>query len=647
MAFHPDITRKDDVTVALDTANAAVRIASKQLTGNAGTVEIPNADGTSTIMGVGAGDTTVAKFVGDTTAPGKPTGMSVSSRNAAVFVGWDGSMEGGVPFDWGHLQLLATDDKGNNYDFGVLYGAGSQQLADLTPGAKLTVWAIGYDDAHDAQGNSTPNASTPSDKLTVTVESAVDPNDVEKAQSDAQTALNQAGQAVDTATAAKQTAQGAQTTADGKNKIFSAASEPAHTGLVPGDLWFQLDSSKHVTGIQVWNGSAFVDYVLMANQILVAGSVGTVQLANGAVTANQITASEALLKKLLVRNISADEIDVGGLAAAIVTSGLFQTASSGARVKMDSSGITGYNSTGATTFKIDAATGDVSMIGKFYSGDKSVSRVIIDSDYNNIGIPKDANINVDGYIAFESHSSEVSPFIGGIHGTTAENYTGSIMTSGMKDAKNPQGANVQLQSFGDGAGAQGALVSAMDGDNLDENVSRVDVRSDKDGQSAALRAYGGTGDDKHAGVEARADSDGHYSVAIVATDIFQIDPVTGRISKLVDGDGAWVVCYTGNFYYRPQAGSGLQALSVCKRFGVVELMGRIAVGGTVQANSDMGEMIPVSYRPTAVTMIQCDQSQWGTAHGPSWFVRPDGHIIWGPHQDNATDATFHGIWVGA
>jgi hypothetical protein len=106
-----------------------------------------------------------------------------------------------------------------------------------------------------------------------------------------------------------------------------------------------------------------------------------------------------------------------------------------------------------------------------------------------------------------------------------------------------------------------------------------------------------------------------------------------------------VVCDTGNSYYKPQASGSLQALSVCKRAGIVELMGRISVGGTVQKNSDMGAMIPVSYRPTAVTMIQCDQSQWETLPGSPWYVRPDGHIIWGPYKPNATDATFHGIWT--
>lgn len=75
-------------------------------------------------------------------------------------------------------------------------------------------------------------------------------------------------------------------------------------------------------------------------------------------------------------------------------------------------------------------------------------------------------------------------------------------------------------------------------------------------------------------------------------------------------------------------------------------MGRITVGGTVQMNSDMGEMIPKAYRPTVVTMIQSDQTSYGHT-GPAFYVRPDGHIVWGPQQDNATDAIFHGMWVGA
>jgi len=160
----------------------------------------------------------------------------------------------------------------------------------------------------------------------------------------------------------------AKTTADGKNKIFSANSEPAHTGLVPGDLWFQLDSNKNVTGIQVWNGSVFVDYLVVANEILVAGSVGTVQIANGAVTADQIGANAVTAIKIAAQTITGDKLNVGSVASAIITSGLFKTADSGARVTIDSTGIKAYDVSGNATFQVDATTGNVTSNGGTFTG---------------------------------------------------------------------------------------------------------------------------------------------------------------------------------------------------------------------------------------------------------------------------------------
>ena len=646
MAFHPDITRKDDVTLAMDTANAAVRIASRQLTGNAGTVEIPNADGTSTIMGVGAGDTTVAKFVGDTTAPGKPLGITAESHNGAVWVSWDGTLDGGIPADFDHVRFTAVDGS-KTVDMGQLTVAGKVTAAELTAGDTVTITAIAYDDAHAADGSSTPNASVQSDPVTVVVQSAVDASAIQKAQNNAQSALDKAGQAADTATTAKTTAdgantaasnaqatatsadkaaqsaqtiannakatsaeakqaaidaqtaatnantaadtakkaaanansaatsattkaddassaatqaqstataaaqaatsaqtaanlaianaenyvknpqfhgsnldsvgrtqmdasdsnagtlpaaastygkntggydciadavriraiaghtyrieidskpasdmpstetepfglmywrmsadnpgitadqftminttattvtdwthskmeftyagteswsvfrpayrakpaqkwlvtnftctditdakaaqdaaataqtaadnaaiaaanaasiantakaaaQGAQTTADGKNKIFSAATQPSSRGLVPGDLWFQLNSSNHVTGIQTWNGSKFVDYLVVANEILVAGSVGTTQIKNGAITTDLLTSNAVTAIKIAAQTITGDKLNVGSVASAIMTSNLFKTSGTSNYTIVNDSGITVY-----------------------------------------------------------------------------------------------------------------------------------------------------------------------------------------------------------------------------------------------------------------------------------------------------------------
>ena len=132
--------------------------------------------------------------------------------------------------------------------------------------------------------------------------------------------------------------------------------------------------------------------------------------------------------------------------------------------------------------------------------------------------------------------------------------------------------------------------------------------------------------------------------------------VVGGVDYVFDGTGLWVqqtqlgwtVCNTGTSgFYTPTASATVQALSVRKQHGIVELMGRVHANGAVAQNSDMGAMIPAAYCPTTTTMIQSDLTGLGYM-GPPFLVKPDGHIIWGPAMSNATtDAIFHGMWVCA
>lgn len=83
----------------------------------------------------------------------------------------------------------------------------------------------------------------------------------------------------------------AQTTADGKNKIFARGDVPSATAV--GDLWYQLDSESHVIGVKVATApgsDSWTQYTLMADQIIVPGSVGAVQIADGAIVAEKIAA---------------------------------------------------------------------------------------------------------------------------------------------------------------------------------------------------------------------------------------------------------------------------------------------------------------------------------------------------------------------
>lgn len=193
------------------------------------------------------------------------------------------------------------------------------------------------------------------------------------------------------ATDAATAATAAQTTADGKNAVFTQTSEPNHAGLVQGDLWRVLtvmaDGSRRVTGQQVWNGTAFVADQMVADSILVPGSAGTVSIADGAITtpkllagkidANTVLASdsvtaakisattEMLTKILSARKIIADDIDVGSLAAAIVTSKLFRTSptvgnsTNGQGLIVDSDGLRAYDSAGNETVNLNGPDANI------------------------------------------------------------------------------------------------------------------------------------------------------------------------------------------------------------------------------------------------------------------------------------------------
>jgi hypothetical protein len=76
-----------------------------------------------------------------------------------------------------------------------------------------------------------------------------------------------------------------------------------------GRVWLVLNDTGNVVGMKISNGSAWSSYTLMADQVLVPSSVGTVSLANGAVTAPKITATSDLWTKVLA---VAGDATIGG-----------------------------------------------------------------------------------------------------------------------------------------------------------------------------------------------------------------------------------------------------------------------------------------------------------------------------------------------
>ena len=156
-----------------------------RLTYLSGTIAVDNGDGTETWIGGGdtgaamPGSNGIIPWVGDTTPPGRPTGVTAVCRTECVFVQWDGTLEGGVPADFDHVELYAKPDStGESLDLGQLRGRGELATGVLPVGDVVEVWAIAYDNAHDVNGVSKPNASDESEHATVIIAPIVSQQDL-------------------------------------------------------------------------------------------------------------------------------------------------------------------------------------------------------------------------------------------------------------------------------------------------------------------------------------------------------------------------------------------------------------------------------------------------------------------------------------
>lgn len=178
MAIHRDLD-PDWRGAAARVAMAALSEARGNQTAPNGTVSVRNADGTRTVIGAGAGtDGTgapvgVRQFVGDTTPPGRPTGLSWLSVDGTITGAWDGTLEGGVPADLSYVELRAGETV-----VGRLSRAGSCS-ARAKVGSELSCLAV----AVDVSGN----ASEESEVTAVTVRDLV-----AEASGDASKALEEA-----------------------------------------------------------------------------------------------------------------------------------------------------------------------------------------------------------------------------------------------------------------------------------------------------------------------------------------------------------------------------------------------------------------------------------------------------------------------
>jgi hypothetical protein len=148
------------------------------------------------------------------------------------------------------------------------------------------------------------------------------------------------------ADAALLTAQNAVTTANGKNKVTFSTVSPSGTGTAVGDIWFQRNGATGViTGSWEWDGSSWT-----------AKSFG-----------------DQVLNSLTAGKITAGTIDLGiGISV--------RTASGGARVNLDASGLRLYDSSGSPKVVLDSTTGNAIFTGEIQSASGNIGGLTLSAN---------------------------------------------------------------------------------------------------------------------------------------------------------------------------------------------------------------------------------------------------------------------------
>lgn len=167
--------------------NEAIDKAESATTKSSGSIGVQHSDGSYSIFGAIAGtdDTNTGRssvHIGDTIAPGFPTGISVSSVSGVLVVDWDGTLDGGVPDDFHHMTVYMAYG-GNTYTLGEAVCAMGLTSGSISSGTSVEVWATAEDDNCNEDGSPNHNVSGDSEHFTVVITDTA--AEVEKAVDDA------------------------------------------------------------------------------------------------------------------------------------------------------------------------------------------------------------------------------------------------------------------------------------------------------------------------------------------------------------------------------------------------------------------------------------------------------------------------------
>lgn len=435
----------------------------------------------------------VATVESDTTPCSVPSKPVLSSELGVVTIHWDGRTAAGASMepDFDHIEVgedAAT--AGMQVISATQAGKGDYVVTGLNVGGTHRYALRSVDHAGNKSGWSSI--------ASVTVASAVPQETLDSINQDI--------------AKAEAEAKAAKTTADGKNRIFAQMYEPTHSGLRAGDLWYELDRDGHIGSVHVWNGLSFAAYTLVADSLLVPGSVdGGVLIKDGSIEAKNVHIGngEILTELLKARKIVTDDVEAGQFRGYVFTGSVFQSSEmEDTGLKLDSASLRMWDSNHNQTVYLDGEGKSNLLTGTFQTR-ASGHRVRISPDYKSTTIGGTETFVGDGleFPAYDSSNGAYYSFPA-VASVVQSDEVGTMSAMNLWSGhvnKNDPAAFMRLNSKprergGTGSGGVTSGVFAVANTDYDEpdaskktSASLVLAGDSANGSNAWLRAQGANG----------------------------------------------------------------------------------------------------------------------------------------------------------
>lgn len=435
----------------------------------------------------------VATVESDTTPCSVPSKPVLSSELGVVTIHWDGRTAAGASMepDFDHIEVgedAAT--AGMQVISATQAGKGDYVVTGLTVGGTHRYALRSVDHAGNKSGWSSI--------ASVTVASAVPQETLDSINQDI--------------AKAEAEAKAAKTTADGKNRIFAQMYEPTHSGLRAGDLWYELDRDGHIGSVHVWNGWSFAAYTLVADSLLVPGSVdGGVLIKDGSIEAKNVHIGngEILTELLKARKIVTDDVEAGQFRGYVFTGSVFQSSEmEDTGLKLDSASLRMWDSNHNQTVYLDGEGKSNLLTGTFQTR-ASGHRVRISPDYKSATIGGTETFVGDGleFPAYDSSNGAYHSFPA-VASVVQSDEVGTMSAMNLWSGhvnKNDPAAFMRLNSKprergGTGSGGVTSEVFAVANTDYDEpdaskktSASLVLAGDSANGSNAWLRAQDANG----------------------------------------------------------------------------------------------------------------------------------------------------------